>query len=110
VNRVGSCDRLRASSRKCGNAQDHKMAICRDFHGSDGTQPATSGVTGRHGTTGCDRLRPGITGYSSHFVEWRTGCDRLRPAGARQSLCGRCVVALVPLSTTVRMTVECAAR
>jgi hypothetical protein len=30
--------------------------------GATGLEPATSGVTGRHGATGYDRLRPGITG------------------------------------------------
>jgi hypothetical protein len=30
--------------------------------GATGLEPATSGVTGRHGATGYDWLRPGITG------------------------------------------------
>ena len=30
--------------------------------GATGLEPATSGVTGRHGGTGYNRLRPGITG------------------------------------------------
>jgi hypothetical protein len=59
--------------------------------GATGLEPATSGVTGRYGSTGWGRLRPGITLYSRQFVAGRTGCDRLRPAGARHSLCCTCV-------------------
>jgi hypothetical protein len=77
------------------------MSICRDFFtGATGLEPATSGVTGRYDATGSGRLRPGITGYSGHFFTERTGCDRLRPASTRHSLCGMCVVGVVPTSTT----------
>jgi hypothetical protein len=69
--------------------------------GATGLEPATSGVTGRYAPTGYSRLRPGITGYSRHFLAEPTGCDRLRPAAARHSLCGMCVVAMVPVSTTL---------
>ena len=31
--------------------------------GATGLEPATSGATGRDGASGCNRLRPGITGY-----------------------------------------------
>ena len=68
--------------------------------GATGLEPATSGVTGRHGATGYSRPLPGITGYSRAFLAARTGCDRLRPAAARYSLCGRRVVDAVPTSTT----------
>jgi hypothetical protein len=70
--------------------------------GATGLEPATSGVTGRPGATSYDRLRPGITGYSGDFLTERTGSDRLRPASTRHSLCGRCVVGVVPSSTTGR--------
>ncbi len=81
--------------------QQHDISICRYFlTGATGLEPATSGVTGRFGATGYSRLRAGITGYSRHFLAGRTGCDRLRSAAARHSLCGRCVVGLVPTSTT----------
>ena len=78
------------------------MLICRLFMstGATGLEPATSGVTGRHGATGYSRLRPGITGCSRHFLGVRTGCDRLRPASTRHSLCGRCVVGMVPAVAT----------
>jgi hypothetical protein len=39
-------------------------------------------------------------GHSRHFFDRRTGCDRLRPASTRHSLCGMCVVVMVPSSTT----------
>src|SRR5215211_718863 len=68
------------------------MLISRTFvTGATGLEPATSGVTGRYGSTGYNRLRPGITRYSRHFVNERTGCDRLRPATTRQALCSRAV-------------------
>jgi hypothetical protein len=63
--------------------------------GATGLEPATSGVTGRYGATGYNRLRPGITGWSRHFATMRTGCDRLRPATTRHSLCSTRVVGLV---------------
>jgi hypothetical protein len=67
---------------------------------STGLEPATSGVTGRHGATGYNRPRPGITGYSRHFLESRTGYDRLRPATTRQGLCSTCVVDVLTLKAT----------
>jgi hypothetical protein len=45
---------------------------------------------------------PELTGYSRHSLDQRTGCDRLRAAAARHSLCGMCVVAVVPPSATAR--------
>ena len=66
--------------------------------GATGLEPATSGVTGRHGATGYHRLRPEITGWSRHFLAERAGCDRLRPATTRQSLCSTRVVGLVHFS------------
>jgi hypothetical protein len=69
--------------------------------GATGLEPATFGVTGRFGTAGCDRLRPGITGRSRGFLDPRTGCDRLRPAAVRHSLCGKCAAGVVPTSTTM---------
>ena len=77
------------------------MPICRYLAGATGLEPATSGVTGRYGPTGYGWLRPGIRGYSRHFLDERTGSDRLRPAVARQSLCGMRVVRVVPISTTM---------
>jgi hypothetical protein len=82
-------------------AQATQTAVCMGFDGSDGIDPATSGVTGRHGATGYSRLRPGITGWSRRFRDERTGCDRPRPGAARPSLCGRRVVGMVPTSTTL---------
>jgi hypothetical protein len=41
--------------------EDAVMQAFRET-GATGLEPATSGVTGRHGATGYDRLRPGITG------------------------------------------------
>jgi hypothetical protein len=73
--------------------------------GATGLEPATSGVTGRYGRTGYDRLRPGITGCSRHFLGSRTGCGRLRPASTRYSLCGRCVVGAVPSTTTIGLRI-----
>jgi hypothetical protein len=72
------------------------MLICRDFTGATGLEPATSGVTGRYRTAGYNRLRPGIAGQSRPFLAGRTGCDRLQAAAARHSLCGTCVVDVVP--------------
>jgi hypothetical protein len=72
--------------------------------GATGLEPATSGVTGRYGATGYDRIRPGITGWSRHFAADRTGYDRLRPAATRHSLCGICVVEMVPATTTLHQT------
>jgi hypothetical protein len=60
----------------------------------------TSGVTDRYELNRHSRLQPGITCWSRHFLPERTGCDRLRRAAARQGLCSRCVVAVVPTSTT----------
>ena len=56
------------------------------FTGATGLEPATSGVTGRHGPTGYNRLRPRITGYSRHSSPTEpvlTGYDRLAPGTAR---------------------------
>ena len=53
--------------------------------GATGLEPATSGVTGRYGAAGCDRLRAGITGYSRVCVlreQAVTGYDRLPPGTA----------------------------
>lgn len=74
---------LRRSSRSAGSLR--WLA-----YGSDGTRAATSGVTGRDWPDRLNRLRPGIAGWSRHFLDERTGCDRLRPAAARHSLCGPC--------------------
>jgi hypothetical protein len=68
--------------------------------GATGLEPATSGVTGRYKANRPSWLRPGITGYSRHFVAEPTGFDRLRPAATRQGLCSTRVVGLVPNSTT----------
>ena len=68
--------------------------------GATGLEPATS-ATGRYGRNRHGRLRPGITGWSRHFLAERTGCDRLRPAAARQGLCGRCVAELMADLTTL---------
>src|SRR5215218_5769720 len=76
------------------------MPLCREFTGATGLEPATSGVTGRHGATGSNRLRPGITGYSRGIRDARTGCDRLQPAATWHSLCGMRVVEVVTTSTT----------
>jgi hypothetical protein len=73
--------------------------------GATGLEPATSGVTGRYGSTGYSRLRPVIAGCSRHFLGSRTGCGRLRPASTRYSLCGRCVVGAVPSSTTIGLRI-----
>ena len=75
----------------------------------EGGSPCKSAVTEfthptRYGATGYDRLRPGITGQSRHFLIERTGCDPLRPAAARQSLCGTCVVDVMPVATTSAVT------
>jgi hypothetical protein len=70
------------------------MPVCRanTETGATGLEPATSGVTDRYGLNRRDRLAPGTTGYSRHFLTERTGCDQLRPATTRQGLCSRCVV------------------
>jgi hypothetical protein len=93
----------RAGSRRSfAPIQATKDAVCRMFSaGATGLEPATSGVTGRQGATGYNRLRPGITGWSRHFLAERTGYDRFPPTTTRQSLCGRCVVRLVPIQATV---------
>ncbi len=45
-----------------GVFSDNTMArVAGSFTGATGLEPATSGVTGRYGATGYDRLRPGIT-------------------------------------------------
>jgi hypothetical protein len=99
--RIGAGGRREAGGRMRLCCQQ-KIPICRMFStGATGLEPATSGVTGRHGATGHDRLRPGITGYSRHFVDSRAGSDLLRPATTRHSLCGRCVVRVMPGSTTI---------
>ena len=105
------CHRLQpcvAVSRRRAGAGNNKYLFAGTFRGgSDGTrtrdlrEPATSGVTGRYGTICYDRLRPGVTGCSRHFMIERIGCDRLRPATTGHSLCGICVVELVPASTTL---------
>jgi hypothetical protein len=80
---------------RVGSGVQPDNTICQfagTFTGATGLEPATSGVTGRHGASGYDRLRPGITGYSRRFLTERTGCDRLRPATTRQGLCSGCVV------------------
>jgi hypothetical protein len=108
--RPGSLRRFQADSG-AGSARDAEEAGGRyvkdiydlqGFYGSDRTRTATSGVTGRHGATGYDRLRPGIIGYSRAFLVEPTGCDRLRPATTRHSLCGSCVVDLMSTPTTAR--------
>jgi hypothetical protein len=87
------------------------MPICRSFlTGATGLEPATSGVTGRCGAIGYNRLRPGITGWSGHFRSERTGCDRLRPAATRQGLCGRCVAGVVSVLATVATLADAVAR
>jgi hypothetical protein len=53
--------------------------------GAKGLEPATSGVTGRHGATGYNRLRPELhatAGLSSSSRPVVTGYDRLRPGTA----------------------------
>jgi hypothetical protein len=74
--------RGRAGSRRSSvpNQATKDADLQGAFYGSDGLEPATSGVTGRYGATGHSRLRPGITGCSRDFRDARTGCDRLRPA------------------------------
>jgi hypothetical protein len=89
-----------SKARLCRLFRQHNTSICREFTGATGLEPATSGVTGRNGITDYSPLQPGITGYSRRLVDSRTGCDRLRPASTRHSLCGSCVVALVPNAAT----------
>src|SRR5918994_4407645 len=76
------------------------MPTCRVFTGATGLEPATSGVTGRYGRTGYDRLRPGITAHSRHFVAKPTGSDRLRSATTRHGLCSTCVLDLLARQPT----------
>jgi hypothetical protein len=85
--------------------RQHNLPSCRHFSrtGATGLEPATSGVTGRHGATGYYRLRPGITCYSRHFLIERAGYDRLRPATVGHSPCSRRVVDVMPASTTARV-------
>src|SRR6266508_5742680 len=90
------CSRRRAGVKSANTT----CRFAGTLTGATGLEPATSGVTGRYAPTGYSRLRPGITGYSRHFLAEPTGCDRLRPAAARQSLCDTCVVDMVPTSTT----------
>src|SRR2546423_9135725 len=71
--------RIPVSSRA---TQPVKLQLLRET-GATGLEPATSGVTGRYELNRHSRLRPGITGWSRHFVQSRTGCDRLRPAATR---------------------------
>ncbi len=68
--------------------------------GATGLEPATSGVTGRYGATGYSRLPTGIADHSRHFFVEPTGCGPVGPAGGRHSLCGMCVVPVVPALTT----------
>jgi hypothetical protein len=68
--------------------------------GATGLEPATSGRDRPVGRTGHDRLRPGVTGWSRHFLAERTGSDRLRPVRTRQSLCGTRVALLVSTQAT----------
>ncbi len=73
------------------------------FRGPEGwDSSATSGVTGRYGATGYDRLRPEITGWGRRFLDRRTGYNRLRSAATRHSLCGTSVVHNASVLTTAR--------
>jgi hypothetical protein len=91
---------MRISRRSFGPDQRQNLPICRYFTGATGREPATSGVTGRYNRNRYSRLRPGITGWSRHFVSARTGSDRLRPATARQDMCCTCVVDLFAIKAT----------
>jgi hypothetical protein len=56
--------RLLPESGVPASIQTTGLAYLQGFSetGATGLEPATSGVTGRYGATGYNRLRPGITG------------------------------------------------
>ncbi len=63
--------------------RQRKMPLCRMFStGATGLEPATSGVTGRHRSTGYDPESPARAGISSPCEPAVTGYDRLPPGRA----------------------------
>jgi hypothetical protein len=68
---------MRRGQRSFAARPGNKRCRIAGITGATGLEPATSGVTGRHGATGYSRLRAGISRWSRHSLDSRTGCDRV---------------------------------